>query len=118
MLDGIFILIEKIERLFGRALESGILYIILGVILFLLFILGVVLLIFWIKGDPTEKTSDAYKIITEKAPFYCAEKGFNSWNFVNRNQNTDAENKRVENLTFICVNVKNETGTINEYAAN
>lgn len=111
-------IIEKIERVFGKALENWVLYYALIVIVFIFILVIVIIGVLWIRGTPPENVTDAYRIINEKATSFCNEQGFNAYKLIGREMNSNAEDKQTENLTFECYNSENVTDDVRKYFIN
>lgn len=110
--------INKIQSWAEKGVDNHAWIITGAVIIFVMFILGILFAFGIWKGEPPEHFSKSYIAITKQAPSYCATRGFNSWNFVGRDEFSNAENQVYENLTFECLNVKNESSNIEEFLKN
>lgn len=118
MSNGIFFIIEKIQRAFEKLLSSGILYIILAVIGIIAVILLGIIIFVWVKGEPSPYISESYRLITSNATNFCKERGFNTWKLIGREGKTDLEDRQTENLTFMCFNADTNKTNLNNFFVN
>lgn len=106
--SGIFEKIDSFIEFMGDIFESGFFYYVLLIGFFLLILTGILILIFYLKGNPFVKEIPAEQLeVMNNAPSFCAQRGFNSWDW-----------KDEANYTFYCFNSTRETPLIERLYRN